>query len=53
MSSTTVCGKMQALDRLLEKFVGRHKVLVFSFSVQTLNVLEAFAKSKGGVALYR
>ena len=41
------CGKLVALDALLRSFGRRDKVLLFSYSVQMLDVLAAFATYKG------
>lgn len=41
------CGKLNALEGVLRSFDRRDKVLLFSFSVQMLDVLAAFATFKG------
>ena len=41
LSHPKYCGKMKTLDLLLEKFAAeKSKVLIFSFSVQLLNIIE-------------
>lgn len=41
LSDPKYCGKMKTLDLLLEKFVAeKSKVLIFSLSVQLLNIIE-------------
>jgi len=39
-------GKLRDLDRLLKTFPPREKVLIFSFSVQMLGLLQAFATTQ-------
>ena len=52
MRRTDVCGKMKTLVHLLDHiYMEGEKVLVFSFSVQLLNVLEAYAQGAGNVGL--
>lgn len=41
------CGKLRALHQLLQSFPREDKVLLFSFSVQMLDVLAAYATSQG------
>lgn len=43
------CGKLNALEGVLRSFDRRDKVLLFSFSVQMLDVLAAFATFKGAL----
>jgi len=46
LSNAQHCGKLFVLEKLLTKFEAeRHKCLVFSWSTQTLDVLEAFCKA--------
>lgn len=43
MSDDTDCGKMQVMKRLLAKFYKQNdKVLIFSYSVRMLDILEKF-----------
>lgn len=48
MRRSDICGKLKTFARLVHHIdCEGEKVLVFSFSVQTLNVLEAFARGEG------
>lgn len=48
LANAAHCGKLDCLDKLLTKFESwREKCLVFSWSTQTLDVIQAFLRSKG------
>ena len=47
-SRLDMSGKLRTLDKLLSSFTSRReKTLVFSLSTQTLDIIEAYTKSKG------
>lgn len=48
LADPTHCGKVVTLEKLLTRFrAAREKCVVFSWSTQTLDVLEALCISKG------
>lgn len=53
MTRADISGKMETLSKLLERFHSKgDKVLLFSFSTQMLDLLQAYMKSKGYSHLY-
>ena len=48
MCSDEDCGKLQVIRRLLAKFYQQNdKVLIFSYSVRMLNILERYIQTQG------